>query len=261
MSVSPTNKMTDIAQVEIVAQVEIDPDAVIASPDATGDEWFTLEIGAEVSDLGLTFNGIEITTVIDGSWASQQGVSVDDEIHEVNGVSFRCVPELSQRSTMLSERPLTMKLKRPVVKDSYFTVELNEDRVGLSFRLAIVSTVIPGGWAERTGILSKDEIAEVNGTGFSELSDEQKVKLFKQQKPIMIKFKRPASTIRGIRQSGISKKLLMGAPSAYVSRQPVHFGEDTVIPRPSVVERPSSGYFNCCRVTRDPALTVLLVED
>eukprot|EP00392_Amoebophrya_sp_AT5.2_P017561 g17938.t1 len=62
----------------------------------------------------------------------------------------------------------------------------------MGFKGARVINVTPGGWAERQGVMINDEIAEVGGTGFSNLSDEQKIELFKRPRPFEIKFKRPA---------------------------------------------------------------------
>ena len=51
-----------------------------------------------------------------------------------------------------------MKLKRPAVKDSYFTVYLTEAKLGLAFRGVRVKSVVPKGWADKNKIVPGDEI-------------------------------------------------------------------------------------------------------
>ena len=62
----------------------------------------------------------------------------------------------------------------------------------MGFKGARVINVTGEGWADRMGVIVGDEIVEIGGTGFSILTDEEKIDLFKQPRPFDIRFKRPA---------------------------------------------------------------------
>lgn len=204
----------------------------VPSPLMLGDVWYTLVSTEE--KLGLRFNGVEITTVSKDSWAAREGVEIDDEICEVNGVAFGGKSSTEQLDLLKGARPMSIKFKRPIVKDTYYELSLNEDKVGMGFKGSRVSTVRPEGWAARCGILVNDEIAEVNGTGFSQLKEAEKVKLFKMDRPITLKLKRPAATIHERVSRGETPELpgigLARVPTVAMERAGPVVAKSTILP-------------------------------
>lgn len=213
----------------------------------------------------MKFHNVEITTVVEGFWADREGIEVDDEIVEVNGTMFGGLEAADQLKLLKQRRPLTIKFKRPIVKDSYYTVSLDADKVGMGFKGNRVSTVTKNGWAQNVGILTSDEIVEVNSTPFSQLKEAEKVALFKQPRPIGLKMKRPAMTIKAQIEAGQSTTLpgnaLAKIPKALLSENN-SVGPKTEIlspePTPIVGEKHAppviesravnagSGWFSCC---------------
>lgn len=66
----------------------LSPEQVLkaASPDMPGDIYY--DVVCEEKRLGMKFNGIEVTTIFDDGWAARSGISLDDEIHLVNGAAI-----------------------------------------------------------------------------------------------------------------------------------------------------------------------------
>ncbi|CAD7936948.1 unnamed protein product [Amoebophrya sp. A25] len=167
-----------------------------ASPDMPGDRWY--DVVCEEKRLGLKFNGIEVTTIFDNSWAQRAGIEIDDEIHLVNGQKFYTMTREKKLEVLQGPRPLLIKLKRPEIKDAYYSLTLNELKLGMGFKGARIINVSPEGWAERSGVIVGDEIVEIAGTGFFSLTDDQKIDLFKRPRPFDIRFKRPARTRKSL---------------------------------------------------------------
>lgn len=170
-----------------------------------GDKYYTVK--CESDKMGFKFNGVEITTVTKGGWAESNGIEIDDEIFEVNGKIFGGQTTEEQLRMLKGVRPLEIKFKRPIVKDSYYSLTVDGEKVGMGFRGATVARIVDGGWASKMGILQNDEIVEVNGKGFSQLSTQEQIAMFGLPRPIVIRLKRPATTIKRIALSGATPTL------------------------------------------------------
>ena len=96
---------------------------------------------------------------------------------------------------LLSHRPMIMKFKRPIVKDTYFDVKLYEPKLGMGFKGTRVTSIAPGGWAERSGILEHDLIIEVDGEDFKALNTRERVEVLKRDRPLVLTIKRPSDII------------------------------------------------------------------
>jgi len=180
----------------------------------TGKEDMYYTLIADEPKLSMKFNGVEITTVIPGGWAERNRVEVDDEIYEVGGQPFESMSRQEKLAALQAPRPISITFKRPAIKDSYYVVTLNEQKLGMGFKGAKVSSTQPGGWADRNGVFAGDEIAEIDGVGFNSLSDEAKVQAFKAPRPFDLKFKRPASVARRIDEVEAANKQTTAKPAA-----------------------------------------------
>lgn len=242
----------------------------IPSPSVEGDTWYTLL--CDEKKLGLKFSGVEITTVTEGTWAAKNMVEVDDEIVEIDGIEFGSLSRPERVTALQSNRPISIKFKRPIIKDAYFTVELHETKLGMGFKNARVSNVTPTGWASRSGVLVNDEIVEVNGIGFTGLSDEDKINQFRKPRPIDIRFKRPAKTQRGQALRGESVSLPGSTETAFIpiikskeiaipEPRTVRTAEDSSEASPKPVEKISrDGFFSCCTNTTDASNDVVITR-
>lgn len=162
----------------------------IASPDHENDEYFTLTCTEKA--LGVNISGIEITGITPNSWGDRAGLQLDDEIRYVNDVEIGSISKDKKLEVFKQSRPLTLKIKRPFIKDQYFDLVLNEQGLGLGFKGSVITKVKEGLWAERNGIVNGDVIVEVGGVEFMGLNESSKINLFKKTRPINIKIKRPA---------------------------------------------------------------------
>jgi len=165
----------------------------MASPQMLGDVYFEKELTEQT--LGLRFNGVEVTSLIPGRWAEKNGIEVDDEIFEVAGKAFAGLTRDERLKAIVeAPRPLRMKFKRPKAKDTYYEITLKERKIGMTMKGKYVKTVEGGGWADRNGVQVGDEIAELAGKGYAELTDEEKLKTFAGPRPINMKLVRRLAT-------------------------------------------------------------------
>ena len=196
-------------------------------------------LSATEKKLGMKFNGVEVTTVVPAGWAERQGVEIDDEIHEVQGESFAKMSREQKLVALQGPRPVAINIKRPAIKDFYYSLTLAETKLGMGFKGARVSSVAAGGWADRSGIHPGDEIVEVGGVAFASLQDDQKINCFKQPRPFELRFKRPAVVSKRIAAAGVSATAdganptylqygggrVPGMPSADMARKSMHYDE------------------------------------
>ncbi|CAD7942519.1 unnamed protein product [Amoebophrya sp. A120] len=218
-----------------------------ASPTMPGDVYY--DVVCEEKRLGMKFNGIEVTTIFEDSWAARSGIQLDDEIHLVNGKRFYAMNRDEKLAALQGPRPLIIKLKRPEIKDAYYTLTLEELKLGMGFKGARVINVTPGGWAERSGVLINDEIAEVGGTGFSNLNDDQKIELFKKPRPFDIKFKRPARLRKQqVAKGGVAHLAVPGVPFGMPVGNEIGNADNRPTPiQPEPRREPSFFECLCCR--------------
>lgn len=180
----------------------------MAMMEGAKDTYYT--VIADEKKLGMKFNGVEITTIVSGGWAERVGVEIDDEIFEVNGKEFGSMSREEKLLSLQGARPTSIKFKRPAIKDYYYLLTLNEQKLGMGFKGSKVSSVAAGGWAERNGIYPGDEIVEVAGQPFGTLADDQKINAFKAARPFDLKLKRPASTTKKIEAARQEPTLIGG---------------------------------------------------
>ena len=69
---------------------------------------------------------------------------MDDEIFEVGGKPFEPMTRQEKLAALQAARPITVQFKRPAIKDSYYTLTFNEEKLGMGFKGARVSSVAPG---------------------------------------------------------------------------------------------------------------------
>lgn len=236
------------------------PVPYVPSPDMPGDIYFE-RIIADNTPLGIKFSRVEITTVVPGSWAHTNGIELDDEILAIGGQEFRPLTPQERIAAFKQPRPLTIKFKRPEIKDSYYTLMLDEVKVGMGFTGARVTSISEGGWASRAGVKLHDEIIELSGSSFFELSDREKIEKLKEPRPILLKFKRPGrvmraeyvgsgekSSVPGMSDEEAARKLAevkrmnnRGAGGGGMDQRPVMMGSDG-----KRGGEKSGGLFACC---------------
>ena len=170
-------------------------------------------LSATEKKLGMKFNGVEVTTIVPGGWAERQGVEIDDEIFEVQGEEFSKMTREQKLVVLQGPRPVAIHIKRPAIKDFYYSLTLAETKLGMGFKGARVSSVAAGGWADRSGIHPGDEIVEVGGINFASLADEQKINCFKQVRPFELRFKRPSVVSKRIAAAGVAADTNGAAPA------------------------------------------------
>lgn len=66
----------------------------------------------------------KVTQLDHAGWAMREGIQIDDEIFEVEDVPFAPLSRAEKAMILLSHRPMTIRLKRPIIKDVYIHAEL-----------------------------------------------------------------------------------------------------------------------------------------
>lgn len=82
--------------------------------------------------------------MVPGGWADRNGVELDDEIFEVAHKLFEPMTRQEKLAALQAARPITVKFKRPAIKDAYYTLTFNEEKLGMGFKGSRVSSCAPG---------------------------------------------------------------------------------------------------------------------
>lgn len=168
----------------------------IPSPDHPQDEYF--ELTCDDKSLGVNVSGIEISSLEPGGWAEKAGLTVDDEIRKLNGVELVNLSRQEKLKMFRSKRPIQLSIKRPFLKDKYYSLSLEGEDVslGLGFRDDVISKVRPDGWAAKQRVKVGDVIVSVDGVEFRPATEQERVEVFKRPRPLKILLKRPAALLR-----------------------------------------------------------------
>eukprot|EP00392_Amoebophrya_sp_AT5.2_P016176 g16421.t1 len=189
--------------------------------------WFTLNVDSTTFSLGLVQSAGEITSVKANSFAARHGVRVGDFIDLVDFVGpFAERFRREDRAEALKKRPLELRLRRPASKPRYLEALMgapNQDLVaaqqttgpgggaaaGLQSRSGfhmrgrkvlsvskyadedVVHDVKPAtksfSWAWGQGIREGMELVEIDGVGYHETNDEEKLQRLRRR-PLRLVF-------------------------------------------------------------------------
>lgn len=249
----------------------------MASAELSGDKYYTL-YNSEAK-VGLKFNGPEVTTIVEGGWAERNGVEVDDEIYMVAGKPFKTMTNAERlKAFQEAPRPLEIQFKRPMLKDVYYSVNLTEKKIGMTMKGNFVKTVDPKGWGGVNGVQVGDEIAELAGEGYAQLTDEQRLQIFAGPRPIMLRFvRRNQLTVSALKAEKKEEELKQEQAKAAALADTSEKGIDPTHARTSVKDmqdnadlvaispKPArggamSGFCLCCATAPD-ASTEIAVSD
>lgn len=162
-------------------------------PNDPAKKFFEIVATPEDTKLGMRYVKTEIIHVNAGGFAERNGVEVDDEIWEIDGVSFDSMTEKDKFTIFTTKRPITIKLKRPKYKDTYYELRCDAAKLGLKYNKTTITTIVPGGWAAQNGVLRGDKLIEVNGELFEKLDEQRIYDILRGKRPLIMQFKRPAS--------------------------------------------------------------------
>ena len=192
---------TDVNPVETRKSV-MDPTSIKYDPAL---KYFNVVVGKDTQKLALRFVKTEIVQIIPGGWAESQGLEIDDEIWAVakgdcndedfDFGSFKGFLEMSEEErvkALTQEKPLTIKIKRPEIKDSYMNFECHEKKLGLKYIRTTITSVTAGSWADQNKIEPGDQLIMVNDRLFESLSEDEILKILTGPRPLRMQFKRPA---------------------------------------------------------------------
>lgn len=142
-----------------------------AGPEAT---FFEATCDADEPELGLAFCGREVTWVAEGGWAEAVGVQAGDEIEAVGGVE-NSEDDEELLHALKFQRPLVVKFRRARFRATYYELECAGPlpSLGIKYVRTEITGLEPDGWAAASGVRPGDEIVQVNGSLFHQLSAEE----------------------------------------------------------------------------------------
>lgn len=65
-----------------------------------------------------------------GGWGERIGLELDDEVNAVNGIKLFPLSMEKRLELLKGKKPMIVKFKRPAVKDGYFNVLMNAEKLG-----------------------------------------------------------------------------------------------------------------------------------
>ncbi len=145
------------------ALIPLDPSDPNYDPAQT---YFEATVRPDNAKLGMKYVKTEIVSVVPGGWAQSAGVEVDDEIFEIAGQPVSAMTEKEKHTALTkTPKPFVIRFKRPLYKDTYFSVECNESKLGFKYNYITITSVVAGGWAEKNGVERGDQLIEVRYLG------------------------------------------------------------------------------------------------
>ena len=95
-----------------------DEEEYVPSPEHPDDSYYEVDATGEETSFGMKVNGVEVTSLQRGGWAMKGGVLLDDEVFAVDNIPFAPLSRAEKAMTLLANRPMTIKFKRPIIKDT-----------------------------------------------------------------------------------------------------------------------------------------------
>eukprot|EP00391_Amoebophrya_sp_Ameob2_P000515 CAMPEP_0179006212 /NCGR_PEP_ID=MMETSP0795-20121207/14411_1 /TAXON_ID=88552 /ORGANISM="Amoebophrya sp., Strain Ameob2" /LENGTH=202 /DNA_ID=CAMNT_0020700913 /DNA_START=89 /DNA_END=697 /DNA_ORIENTATION=- len=141
---------------------------------------------------GVSFSNCEVCGVKEGSWGQENKIEVGDLIVEINGIVVKDVAELKQRRDMLSKPNLSVKIQRPEQRPKFLRGFLKEKTPGCRMKGRRVSWLADAGFAKELGVRVDDELVLINGGGYSEMTDDEKMQALTKIRPLEMVFRRPS---------------------------------------------------------------------
>ncbi|CAD7923244.1 unnamed protein product [Amoebophrya sp. A25] len=146
-------------------------------------------------DHGLVYCDNEVVSVVRGSWAEKEDISTGDRIISVNGQSFiNLMPAV--RSQELRRPAAKLELQRPAEKPLVMSGTCGEKNPGCRMKGRKVTLVESGtNFAASLGVAIGDELVAVNGSGYTELTNDEKMFLLSKSRPLEMTFRRPTKLV------------------------------------------------------------------
>lgn len=154
--------------------------------------YFELTAGKDVAKLGMRYVKTEIVHVVEGGWAAANKIEIDDEIWQVGGKDFVAMTEDERLKSLTAPKPITIKFKRPKIKDTYYQIDCHDIRLGMRYVRNTITEVKEGGWAIKNDVQVGDQLIQLNERLFEQLTEDQVLKILAGPRPLKLQFKRPA---------------------------------------------------------------------
>jgi len=129
--------------------------------------------------------------VVKGSWGANQGIEQGDVIVSVNGKKVSAMKDLAERRALMEDpaTELTFQFQRPAERAVVLSGTLHDKTPGCRLKGRKVNQLADSGFAVDLGIQVGDELCCLNNSGYTELTDDEKIGMLTKLRPLPMMFR------------------------------------------------------------------------
>ncbi|CAD7957416.1 unnamed protein product [Amoebophrya sp. A120] len=143
---------------------------------------------------GIVICGDEIVQVVPKSWAATRGIEAGDKIVSCNDSQLSSVKDIANRRALYQSKNLRLKLERPERRPQLMSGQLTQKTPGCRLKGRKVAGLSDTGFAVDLGLQVGDELVALNNSGYTELTDDEKMQLLTKVRPLPMLFRSVTNT-------------------------------------------------------------------